>query len=246
VHFDLHQSAYDLDKKYGKDWDRATLTRMANDPMLDRHVRAKLVEIMLLRGASNDLPYAVMQNLPADFNLGGRNSEELHEKAAYQLAAVNAVVAGGAPVFMVLRTSGDQLPSGRVPATELMNVMFQEGGVYGSYEDRQTAEKWMKSMDPGTRGAMMYHIADAAEMSDLGSRAQVNGFEVSAGPVGFGLQWDTAKDTHWKEAGKDIETALASQLKMNPAEKQAFYEGYVHTDNHLENPRDYATPAKGR
>ncbi|HET8645417.1 MAG TPA: hypothetical protein VFO85_08015, partial [Vicinamibacteria bacterium] len=96
---DVTQSAYELDKHYGRDWDRASLQRMANDPSLSMEKRAKLVEIMILRGANNDMPYAQMRDMPRDFDFMGINGADLNEKASYQLAAQNAVMAGGDPMI---------------------------------------------------------------------------------------------------------------------------------------------------
>jgi hypothetical protein len=224
--FDLHKSAYALDKQFGQAWDRDTLVAMASDKALPIEKRAKLLEIIVMRGANNKMSWREMHEWPSNDNVTylDINGFEVHEKVLYQLAAQRAIVAEP-DLFAHISDSKNQLPSGRVPATELMNSMLQNGGTSGDFDSREVFKEWMGSLDTDVRGRMMYHIADAAQTSDIGRPSRITGFEVSAGPLGLGLQWENARETHWNVTGRSIEIMMASGL-TDPIDKHNFNDAY--------------------
>jgi hypothetical protein len=213
-----------------------------NDESLSEERRAKVLEVVLLRGSSSEsMDYmAAIEEIRAK---GGHGSY-YEDTIAYQAAATVAVLNSGGALFKQLSRSADQLPSGRSPATEWMNVTLRDGGVMASYENRQQVEKWIVGLDPGVRGMALYHLADAAGTSGIDEGKRLTGVSGGIGPIEAGLQWENAKDTHWQKVGRDIETKVTHELKLHPEQKAAFYEGFTHADSHLENPRDYYTPPR--
>lgn len=241
---DLTKSAYDLASEFwlaGPD----DLAKVVNDESVPVQNRAKVLEIMLMRGASE---YSMDEMRDQDAFLvkhyGFEGETPNQRTLEYQTAATVAIMNGGPALFRQLAWSGDQLPSGRVPATEFMNQVLREGGVLGTYDNRQQVEKWILGMPPGVQGMAMYHLADAASTSGFDDGKRLTGVSAGAAGVEFGIQWENAKDSHWQKAGRDIETAVSANLKQHPEQKAAFYEGFTHADSHLENPRDHYTPPK--
>jgi hypothetical protein len=126
-------------------------------------------------------------------------------------------------LFDQLSMSKDQMPTGRSPATEFMNTMLRQGGIYGSFEARQEFEERIKQLPPETRGRMMYHLLDAGRTSDIHlkgeKRSTGDSFEISVGiePVsvgaGYGRQWEFVADEHWTEVGNDIRMEMHSDMK---------------------------------
>jgi hypothetical protein len=239
---DLNQSAYDLSAQLwymGPD----SLSKVVNDDSVPAKNRAKVLEIMLMRGASE---YSMDELRDSDAFLAKYyDGEPQNEQTLqYQTGAAVAIMNGGPALFRELSRSGDQLPSGRVPATEFMNQALREGGVLATYDNRQQVEKWIQGMPPGVRGMAMYHLADAASTSGFDEGKRLTGVSAGVGPVEFGIQWENAKDSHWQKVGRDIETAVTKDLKLHPEQKAAFYEGFTHADSHMESPRDHYTPPK--
>ncbi|MET0556609.1 MAG: hypothetical protein ABW221_26460 [Vicinamibacteria bacterium] len=244
---DLDLSAYDLS---GALWYLGPdeLTKVLSDESVPVRRRAKVLEIMLLRGAS-EYSMSEMRNRDAyQEQQYGRFKDvydiqlEHQQTLRYQAQAVAAVMNGDPALFGHLSRSADQLPSGRVPATEFMNMTLREGGALSTYDDRQKVEKWINDLPPAERGRAMYHLADAASTSGFDDGKRLTGVSGGIGPVELGVQWENAKDAHWQKAGRDIETSVTKQLKLHPEQKAEFYEGFTHADSHLENPRDHYTP----
>lgn len=227
--FDTSKSAYDLNKQYG--WDAATLKSMATDETLSMDRRGKAVEMMLMRIGPESYKEAFVRQ---------RYQYDAIAWTDYQRSLTEIVLMGDPKLFAQLSDSKDQLPSGRYPATEFMNMLLREGGTQGGYEPRQGVEKWMGMMDPETRGRALYHVADAAGTNDIGKHARITGFEVGVEPISVGGQWEYAKDTHWQQAGRDIEGQLAGDLKKHPEEMAAFREGWTkaHDATNIEVSKD--------
>lgn len=238
---DLSKSAYDLNKEFGKAWDLDTLKSVANDESLPVERRAKAVEVMLMRIGEMSYHDAYLHEI---FMANGMNAYEPHPiqfpDFQYQKALTQTVMAADPALFAQLSKSHDQLPSGRAPATEWMNMVLRDGGSLGSYESRQHVEGWMQTLDPETRGAALYHVADAAGTSDIGKHGRVTGFEVGVEPVSVGLQWEHAKDTHWQQAGRDVEMQLSADLKTHPEQQEAFNRGFnnASSGSHVEVTKD--------
>jgi hypothetical protein len=126
--------------------------------------------------------------------------------------------------------SGDNLPSGRQPGTELMHQMLQKGGSAGGYDAREDLKKWMVGLSPNSQGRLMYHIADAAEVHavGIGASGRMSGMEFMV--VGLNLQWESAKDSHWEEAGRSIENKIGGELDKKEQTKAAYHDGFDQAD----------------
>jgi hypothetical protein len=217
----------------------AVLKDMAMDTRLPIDQRAKALEVMIYRGAVNDVSYDAMGSLKAyvdeRWRMGvdgltavdqfGDRRDEFAERRSYQEAARDAIMRSpeGHALFNELSKSPDQLPQGRSGATEFMNMMLRNGGVYGNDESRQHFEKEMLALPAETRGRMMYHLLDAGQSSEVhlkgGQRATGAGvdFSIDTGRgglgVGFSRSWDYLPDNHWKEVGKDTTRQMNHDLQ---------------------------------
>jgi hypothetical protein len=231
--FSMEKQAYQLGKEFPRDLN--LLMRAVKSDDVPIFVRAKILEVIILRGAVNELPYAAM----AYFQQSQKKYYE--EKRNYQAAALSLVMQGPPELFDHLSRSRDQLPdgpSGRYPATEWMNTMLREGGLMGGFEQRQQFEKWVVELPPQQRGQAMFHLRDAVGAKEMGSVARLTGFELSVGEVGFGLSWENAKDTHWDKVGEDVLGPVSSGLDASPDQRKAFYDGYRLADRELPDPRN--------
>jgi hypothetical protein len=233
VHLDLTLKAYQLDKQLPEN--RKLLAGLVNNEEFPLEARAKILEVMILRGAMPSSGYADASMMAKAFG-----SDELKERLEYQKAAMNAVLRDEGGLFGQLSRSTDQLPdgvSGRYPATEWMNTMLRPGGLLSDHTSRQEwFQPWLASLDPHERGQAVFHLRDAIEAKEMGSVAKLTGFELSAGNYGFGLQWEGAKDTHWDKVGDGAMGPLDKQLTDNPDQREAFYDGYRLADRQLPDP----------
>jgi hypothetical protein len=239
--FDARKEAAQLDKELPRDLNWMMTVILKNDGSVPIEHQARLLEVVILRGA-DERPFLVMQAAVRAFERAGWEDHEdiqpTAERVKYQLAAMTAMTVGPPALFDQLSRSADQLPTGRAPATELMNTMLRAGGVAGSHEQRQPVETWLKDLPPETRGRAMYHIRDAAEAKEIGKVTQVTGFEVGVGPASFGLQWEPGPETHWKVVGDDLRLGVMRDLDDKPEQKVAFYTGYMKADPGLDDPKE--------
>jgi hypothetical protein len=228
----LDKQAYQLDQLLPRNLN--LLASMVRDPSLSIEWRAKLLQVMILRGATNKVSYGDIELFRDKFSA---DWSEWEEKQQYQLAARDAVLHGPPGLFDHLSRSRDQLPdkeSGRYPATEWMNTMLKEGGLLSDYKVRQEAfEPWLNNLPAETRGQALFHLRDAEGAREVGKVREFTGFEFSAGPVGFGLQWNGASNTHWQVVGQDVLGKVDEHLTNNPEEQEAFYSGYTRADREL-------------
>ena len=224
--WDLKKQASQLSKDLPRDY--KLLTALVADPDIPVDRRAKVLEVMIFRGATNARSYMEMQGegptnpdtskyeyLQAQM----KYEKQWKEHCLYQEAARDAIFRDPA-LFDQISKSEDQLPQGRTAATEMMNSMLKNGGMYGAHEGRQEFEKLLMSVPPETRGRMMYHVEDAAQSGDIhqkGERRETGvGGEISVGDfgIGYGTQWDHVADNHWREAGKDVNRQIVHDLKQ--------------------------------
>lgn len=228
--FDLTKQAHELDKTLTHDLN--VLMTAIQDPKVPIERRAKLLEVVILRGADNRMSYEALEAFWQK------------PKMEYQLAAMTAVMSGPPALFQQLSKSADHLPTGRAPATEWMNTMLREGGLAGNFERRQSVETWLKDLPAETRGHAMYHLRDAADAKEIGKIAQLTGFEVGYDSVGVGIQWEPGPDTHWKQVGDDLLLGVTRDLDKKPDQQAAFYTGYMNADPALDDPKEAAKGGK--
>jgi hypothetical protein len=221
----LKMQASELDKFLPRSL--TLLTGIVDDPKTPVEWRAKMLEVMVFRGATNEYSYDWMRrDSDLDMSLERMGSfmereAEFNERRAYQEAARDAIF-GHPKVFDQLTRSPDQLPQGRSAATEIMNTLLRNGGIYGNDNARQEFERRVLAVEPETRGRMMQHMEDAGRSSDihLKGEKQYTGYsgELSAGNsafslgIGFGAQWQYVADNHWREAGNDVRRAVATDF----------------------------------
>lgn len=230
---DLSKQAYQLDKTLPRDLN--ALMGVIKDERIPADRRAKILEVIILRGADNQHSYTDMEK--PDFT-HPVHPDVLRERREYQAAAFDAVLNGSPALFDQLSRSKDQLPdgpSGRYPATEWMNTMLRQGGLVGTFETRQSFEKWLLELPPEQRGQAMFHVRDAMGARERGDVNKMTGAEISTGPIGFGLSWENAKDTHWDKVGDDVLKPVAESLQK-PDEVKAFHDGYRRADRDLPDP----------
>jgi hypothetical protein len=205
---------------------------LLNDPDLDLEMREKLLEVALIRAGS-----VSFENLrlayPYDFNnlkeLIARQKDgqpvtfdeaEAKRCFEYQIMAKNAVLLHP-EMFDKLSESRNILPTGRFPATQLMHIMLQDGGMIGDHDARQKFEEWMQRLPLESQGRAVYHLADAAGAKDIGRGRRITGEgisgEVGIDPVsigvGYEVQWEPPPDTHWKVVWDDLEGKVVGDLK---------------------------------
>jgi hypothetical protein len=217
----------------------------------DVEVRAKVLEVVLLRGGSEPMKHLAAkfwsarpstENYRSPKDIKGTPEEKAFTAHTYQSIAMDMLTMNDPALFDNLSESKDQLPppSDRAPATHLMHIMLQPDGWAGTFEHRQVAERWIRDMPPETRGRAMYHVRDAVDAREIGLSARLTGVEVSIGidkigEIGGGLQWEYRGDTHWERAGTDILQAVSRDLdEKSPEEKYAFHEGYRKADPALD------------
>jgi hypothetical protein len=222
--FDVTKQASELSKELPRDLDVLTNIVMTTSIPIER--RAKILEVIIYRGALNDYSYDRMKR-PDDFASAIEWNDRAHrdgyaERMRYQEAAARAILESstGAQLFDQLTKSADQLPQGRSPATEFMNTMLRNGGLYGSDDARQEFEKRLLAFPPETRGRMMYHLEDAARSSDIHLKGErrSTGYSVGIGADGigelsWGESWDYVADNHWREVGKDLTRAVVADFE---------------------------------
>ena len=205
--------------------DLGLLTDLVHDPSIPLEVRGKVLEVMLCRGALNEYSYDQMSEdtdqvgavgwMLADKEFG------FAERRAYQEAVRDAVSADRA-LFDQLSQSKDQMAQGRSPATEFMNTMLRNGGLYGNDGARQEFERKLEDFPAETRGRAMYHLLDAGRTAEIHlkgeSRKTGYSIEVSVGTqafsfgVGYGEQWEYVDNHHWQEVGRDIRREMNADL----------------------------------
>ncbi len=249
--------AFEIDKLLPKDPEY--LREMMSNPELDVEVRAKVLEVILLRGGSKslvELNAGVFGTRPrgqsgrSETELEGHPAHTAYVARQYQGIAMDLIQTNDAALFDKLSESKDQLPPpcDRVPATQLMHIMLQEGGWGGSFEHRQVVEQWIRDMPPETRGRAMYHVRDAVDAREIGLSSRVTGIDFSigvdgVGEIGGGVQWEYRGDTHWQTAGRDILQAVSRDLDAKPDEKYAFQAGYRMADPALDDLPPPPAPA---
>ena len=226
--FDLKLRAADLDRVLPDN--PALLESWTSNQDLSIERRARILEVMILRG-SGDFSPSFSKDV---INLGSRFNATLPRieggnGPSYQLAVRGALMDGGAAMFDQLSKNHDVLPhppSGRLPATEWMITMLRASGPMGDYEHRRLLEYWTKGLPPETQGRVMFHLVDAAATAEWDTHTTINGFEGSVGPVGLGLQWNIAPDSHWAIVGRQIDGAVAPGIRGDAAREQAYSNGY--------------------
>ena len=243
--------AYQIDNLLQQD--PKALRDMLWNEDLDVEVRAKVLEVVLLRGGSRPLSElnAVIdgahhppgqKGIIPDIGLKGTLEERAFTSRTYQSIAVDVLTMKDAALFDKLSESRDQLPPpcDRAPATQLMHIMLQDDGWAGTFEHRQVVEAWIREMPAETRGRAMFHVRDAVDAREIGLSPRVTGVDFSIGiggigEIGGGLQWEYRGDTHWQTAGRDILQAVSRDLdEKSPEEKYAFQEGYRNADPALD------------
>jgi hypothetical protein len=214
------------------------LGAILNDPKVDVESRAKVLEVVLLRGGSY-IPMPVGDDAEYDFfewqdilqrNMEMGDYEDWERGMVYQRMAVDAVLKDPALFDRIcLPDARDEFLSStkRYPATQVMHIMLQPGGWmdgYGGDADRASrhdaVKEWLRALPAETRGKAVWHFGDAVGYSDIGSSSggRVTGFEVSIGnkaaEFGIGLQWEPSKvaDTHWRTTGHQLITPLLLDL----------------------------------
>ena len=236
---DLKLQAHELDRILPRDLH--TLKQLAWDHDAPMEWRAKILEVMIYRGATNELSYSAMAPGAAREDVHGISAfpgreDEFRERRAYQEAARDTVF-GDPRVFAEMSKSEDQLPQGRSGGTEFMNMMLRNGGVYGNHDAVQEFEKRFKAVeDPEIRGRMMYHINDAGAKFDVHLKGEQRATGWSVGFSGgnaaasagfeFGKQWEFHPDNHWKQVGADVTRAVSADLRQNREDRPAFGQGY--------------------
>jgi len=218
--------------------DLAALRKIVSDPSQPLERRAKILEVIILRGADEKKSYRELEKIAngddRGFFWGPQEMQyelDCKEKVAYQQAALELVKGGDPALFGQLSHSTKQLPDsvgGHLPATEWMNMMLREGGQLGSHEKdddgRGLFTKWLLELPPEQRGEAMFHIRDAAGAKEQGEVRRYTGFEVSAGvarasgaglDVGFGLQWDNPKNMHWEKVDRGVLAEVENALGYN-------------------------------
>ena len=152
----------------------------------------------------------------------------------------------GADLFRELSWSAEPLSTGRVPATEWMHVMLQEGGVLGRSEDRHLLQRWIEGapnglevkhgiggiQDPETAGRAMRHLFDAAYRRHDGGGFVLLGYDESgAGPVHFGVRSGDSNGDHWEKTVAHFSRGVGKWFgEQAPARKRAIAQGYLGSD----------------
>jgi hypothetical protein len=202
--------------------------------------RAKILEVIILRGADNRFGYH--NPWPAAL---APEAKSWKERQQYQQLAMTTVMSGPPQLFERLSGATVALPDhvgGRYPATEFMNTMLRKDGLLGDYESRQRFTEWLVALPPEQRGQAMFHVRDAAGAQERGKVAQLSGFELSGGPVGFGLSWDNARDAHWDIVSDGVVGPVEESLGYNKRgeadaatlkQREEFYTGYRLADRGL-------------
>jgi hypothetical protein len=215
--FDLEEDAYKVEKQISRDVDYLREALFDTSVPIER--RAKILEVMVLRGANNERPSDLLRAWGA--TTGDKSAgEQLRNQAAVWITLRD----GDPQLFNHLSRSGDQLPdprSGRYPATEFMNTMLRENGFAGTHEKRQEFKDWLVNLPPEQRGQAVFHLKDAMGASERGASGKVTGVET---PIG-GISWEEPKDTHWQTVNDDLMGPVARSL--NAEQQGAFEKGYI-------------------
>lgn len=228
--FDVKKEASQLSKELPRDY--KLLTAIVADPGTSIERRAKVLEVMIFRGATNNRTYNEMGD--KDHRDYKKYRRQWEEHRLYQEAARDAIFLREPNLFNEISKSGDQLPQGRYPATEIMNTMLKNGGMYGDHDGRRKFENLLKVTDAETRGRMMAHLEEAGKQNDIHLKGEkrLTGLsgEFSAGNFGIGLgaSWDRVADNHWHQAGDDVNGSIVKHLNENSADKlEEFKKGYT-------------------
>jgi len=221
------------------------LEKMLNAEGLDVATRAKILEVVLDRGGSYSIEHL---RLMVATGVGPLEKFEALERISYQEMAMKTVLTGehGAEMFKEISRSGDALPTGRLPATQFMHDMLQEGGLMGGFEGQEVIERWIKGepnaaeveqgikgvKDPETAGRAMRHVFDAAYRKDAGGGYVLSGYvEFSAGPVTFGVSSGTSNGNHWDDTVANISPGVGKWFgEQSEADKRAIAQGYLGSD----------------
>ena len=225
----LYKQASEASKELPRDY--KLLTAIVADPSVAIEQRAKILEVMIFRGAVNHRTYTEMGTKEDSNYL--KYHREWREHRLYQEAARDAIFRDP-ELFNQLSKSSDQMPQGRTAATEIMNTMLKNGGMYGAHAGRQEFEERLKAVPPDTRGRMMYHLEDAGQSGDIHLKGErrLTGVsaEASVGNFGIGLgaSWDHVADNHWREVGKDVNREIVANLnKGGEIPIEQFSKGYL-------------------
>jgi hypothetical protein len=231
------RQAYELSRTLPRDLN--LLMDVARNDHIPIEVRGKVLEVMLHRGATNDYSYDQMtgkygdriESLAEKWKHAARH-DEFVERRRYQEAVHDAMFADPR-LFDRLSMSKDQMLQGRSPATEFMNTMLRDGGLYGGYEARQEFERRMQELPAETRGRMMYHLLDAGHTAGIHQKGEKrstgDGWELSVDTgngglgIGYSESWDYVDDNHWTEVGRDV----TRQMREDLADRSKRSEEYV-------------------
>lgn len=236
--------AYELAEMLPRDV--SLLTAMVSAPDLPLEARAKILEVVILRGALNEASYQGMSSVkhwametdagPQAFDEYRERKHEFEERRRYQEGARDAIMRSpsGAHLFDQLSRSGDTLPTHRTAATEFMNTMLRRGGLHGGHDSLQELKKELLTSErfpAETRGRMMYHMLDAGHNSDIHLKGEMRStgqyLELSMGygaAINVGEQWARVADNHWRAVGQEINRSVNKDLEGQPSKFTAGYE----------------------
>lgn len=223
----LAMEVYELDKVFPKDPDILRSELLYGEPY---EYRVKMLELALLRGGS--YPYKDLQGwaaLPDGY--APMSQDGAASRMTHQRMALDAVMGpGGERLFVELSKSNDAPPNtDRVPATQLMFMMLQPGGLKGDNDGRVAVEKWMMDLPPETRGRAMYHLVEAASTRSYGASTQITSIETPW----FGVGWEF-KDGRWEGIVHNIEASLKGQLNGKDADWEEFKDGWKGASKRLD------------
>lgn len=211
--------------------------------------RARVLEVVILRGAHAQWPYEVMVSLlDGPLLMDQQLRRETEEKLVYQRVALDLVMQSEPKLFEQLSSSTDRLPAvsgGRYAATEWMNTNLQEGGLLGMDHVRDRVFiPWLQTLPARDRGRAMFHLKDAAGAQERGRVTFLGYVEASAMAAAFGLTWVVA-DPGWHQVTDgvlgNVEHGLGYSHGTGPdparaRDREEFYRGYILAGRGLATP----------
>jgi hypothetical protein len=202
-----HPKAWELDKELPRD--PRVLKMMLEDPNLDAAAKARVLEVVLLRGGSrpiDELGPALMRNdlSPMEKEAMKHGSDPLGDMASYKTMARDVVLEMKDPqraeILNELSKNFDHLPDERKPATQLAYILLQDGGGYDKVETRQNVLDAIETLPPDTQGRMLYAIDDAAWGWDkgLGQEPRTSGVSGSLSGGASSSTYCDPASTFWR------------------------------------------------